>query len=195
MTVLVDGATWQWRGERWAHLASDTSRDELHAFAALLGLRRLAFQGDHYDVPARVQARAVDLGAQVVTSRELVRRLRAAGLRRSPHASPPHWACVLVADAGAYRAVSELERGLVRTVGPGLTARFAPALAVLFGAVPVGDAAITAFLAPGWAAMAADVPGPVTEVSVPPGASPLIRHVTVRGDRSLVELLAAVPPA
>ena len=82
MTVLVDRAVWRWRGELWAHLVSDADYDELHAFAARLGLRREWFQGDHYDVPARVRERAIAQGALPVESRELVRRLRAAGLRR-----------------------------------------------------------------------------------------------------------------
>lgn len=82
MTVLIDDARWHWRDDRWAHLASDHSPYELHEFASRLGLRRRAFQGDHYDVPSRLHARALELGAQHVTSRELVARLRRAGLRR-----------------------------------------------------------------------------------------------------------------
>lgn len=83
MAIIVDAAIWPWRGRRWAHLASDTSYAQLHAFAAQLGLERRWFQGDHYDVPTEVREQAVALGAQVVTSAQLVRRLRAAGLRRS----------------------------------------------------------------------------------------------------------------
>ena len=100
MTVLVDPAIWRWRGhapdipsprsandprvaQLWAHLASDESLDELHCFAAALGLARRSFQGDHYDVPATVRERALELGAESVSSRELVMRLRAAGLRRA----------------------------------------------------------------------------------------------------------------
>lgn len=82
MTVLVDRALWRWRGRRWAHLASDESYEELHGFAAQLGLRRAWFQGDHYDVPEEVRERAIALGAEAVEARELVRRLRGAGLRR-----------------------------------------------------------------------------------------------------------------
>lgn len=82
MSVLVDDASWPWRGRRWAHLASDTSHDELHAFAARLGLQRAWFQGDHYDVPADARERAIELGAEPVSARELVGRLREAGLRR-----------------------------------------------------------------------------------------------------------------
>jgi hypothetical protein len=84
----VDEAIWPWRGRRWAHLISDESYDELHRFAARLGLRREWFQGDHYDVPSHARAAALVLGADAVDSRQLVRRLRASGLRRRP-ARPP----------------------------------------------------------------------------------------------------------
>ncbi|HBU01593.1 MAG TPA: DUF4031 domain-containing protein [Acidimicrobiaceae bacterium] len=83
MTVLVDAAIWLFEGRKWAHLVSDTSFDELHAFAEQLGIPRRAFQGDHYDVPTDYRDRAIALGAEPVPSRELVRRLRAAGLRRA----------------------------------------------------------------------------------------------------------------
>jgi len=80
--VLVDPAVWPWRGLLWAHLVSDSSYDELHEFAARLGVPRRGFQGDHYDVPASVREQALALGAQDVSARELLRRLKAAGLRR-----------------------------------------------------------------------------------------------------------------
>jgi len=80
--ILVDDALWRWRGRLWCHLVSDVSHDELHAFAARLGIPRHVFQGDHYDLPEDHRDRAVGLGATEVGSRELVRRLRAAGLRR-----------------------------------------------------------------------------------------------------------------
>ncbi|MCW2714527.1 MAG: uncharacterized protein JWN88_1574 [Frankiales bacterium] len=86
MAVLLDPAVWPWRGERWAHLVSDTSYQELHAFAAALGVPRRAFQGDHYDLPASLREAALELGAEPVSSRELVTRLRAAGLRRARRA-------------------------------------------------------------------------------------------------------------
>ena len=81
--ILVDQAIWPWRGRRWAHLVSDESYDELHEFAALLGIERRAFQGDHYDVPDEYRTRAIELGAPPVDARVLVRRLRAAGLRKA----------------------------------------------------------------------------------------------------------------
>ncbi len=61
---------------------SDESYDELHAFAERLGIPRRAFQGDHYDLPDDYRTRAIELGATPVASRELVRRLIDAGLRR-----------------------------------------------------------------------------------------------------------------
>jgi hypothetical protein len=83
MAILVDAAIWPWRGRLWAHLVSDASYDELHDFAAQLGIPRRAFQGDHYDVTAEIRVVAVSLGASEVDGRVLVRRLRAAGLRKS----------------------------------------------------------------------------------------------------------------
>jgi hypothetical protein len=82
MAILVDRAVWLWRGRRWAHLVSDSNYEELHRFAAGLGIPRRAFQGDHYDVPSEVRERALALGAEAVDGRVLVRRLRDAGLRR-----------------------------------------------------------------------------------------------------------------
>lgn len=79
---MVDAADWPWRGRLWAHLASDRDPEELHAFAARLGLPRRAYQGDHYDIPADLRERALVLGAEPVSSRELVQRIAAAGLRR-----------------------------------------------------------------------------------------------------------------
>jgi hypothetical protein len=97
VTVLVDEARWSWRDRRWAHLVSDLSLTELHDFADRLGLRRVAFQGDHYDVDALHRERALVLGAEPVPARELVRRLRAAGLRLPPSRRPGPWRAVLVA--------------------------------------------------------------------------------------------------
>ncbi|GAC1542986.1 MAG: DUF4031 domain-containing protein [Acidimicrobiales bacterium] len=84
MTILVDAAIWPWKGRRWAHLISDQSYDELHAFASELGIPRTGFQGDHYDIPASYRQMAITRGATPVEGRELVRRLRDAGLRLSP---------------------------------------------------------------------------------------------------------------
>jgi len=90
VTILVDAAIWPFEGRLWAHLVSDTNFEELHDFAGQLGIPRRAFQGDHYDVPSDYRERAILLGAEPVASRELVKRLRAAGLRRARSADELH---------------------------------------------------------------------------------------------------------
>jgi len=86
MTVLIDEPRWWHRGRKWSHLVSDESYDELHRFVGGLGIPRRAFQGDHYDIPEEHLDDVLEAGAQLVESRELVRRLRDAGLRLSPAA-------------------------------------------------------------------------------------------------------------
>jgi len=78
----VDTPIWPHRGRLWAHLVSDSAYDELHAFAGRLGVPVRAFQGDHYDVDEDLRERAVALGAEPVSCRELLSRLKGAGLRR-----------------------------------------------------------------------------------------------------------------
>jgi Protein of unknown function (DUF4031) len=80
--ILIDPPLVPSRGRMWSHLASDTSYDELHAFAQGLGIPERGFDRDHYDVPEEWYDEAVALGAVPVTSRELITRLVAAGLRR-----------------------------------------------------------------------------------------------------------------
>ena len=82
MTVYIDPPTWPGHGRLWSHLVSDTSYAELHEFAARLGIPRRAFERDHYDVHAERYAGAVAAGARPVSTREIVRRLHASGLRR-----------------------------------------------------------------------------------------------------------------
>ena len=82
MTVVIDPPNAPGHGRLWSHLASDTSYDELHAFARTVGIPERGFDRDHYDVPAEWYDQMLAAGAEPVTSRELVRRLHAAGLRR-----------------------------------------------------------------------------------------------------------------
>jgi acetyl-CoA acetyltransferase len=89
VAILVDPASWTGRGRLWAHLVSDTSFAELHAFAAGVGLPERAFERDHYDIPAERRADVIAAGAQPVSSKELVARLTAAGLRRPKHRPAP----------------------------------------------------------------------------------------------------------
>jgi predicted kinase len=64
---------------RWCHMTTDGDFEELHEFAARLGLRRRWFQRDHYDLPPHGRAAAVALGAEEVATGELL--LRMAGPR------------------------------------------------------------------------------------------------------------------
>jgi len=84
MAVYVDDAIWDWRGRRWCHLLGDEI-DELHRFAARLGLHRTSYQGPpktsspHYDLTAYERRRAIALGAQPCDRAAIVavsRRLR-----------------------------------------------------------------------------------------------------------------------
>jgi uncharacterized protein DUF4031 len=83
VTVLVDplreypdaGLAWT----LWCHMVSDAGFEELHAFAARLGIARRRFQGDHYDLHPELRARALGLGAVEVGTGELI--LRMAGPR------------------------------------------------------------------------------------------------------------------
>src|SRR4051794_6623563 len=56
-------------------MAVDGGFEELHAFAAALGIPRSRFQGDHYDLPPWVRERALSLGAAEVSTIELLRRM------------------------------------------------------------------------------------------------------------------------
>jgi hypothetical protein len=88
--ILIDPPRVPWRGRLWSHLASDTSYDELHAFARALDIPERGFDRDHYDVPSEWYDAVVAAGAHEVSSRELVARLRAAGLRKHKRASREH---------------------------------------------------------------------------------------------------------
>lgn len=85
MTLYIDPPTWPGHGRMWSHLVSDVSYDELHAFAASIGCPRRAFERDHYDVPEARYRDAVAAGAVEIGSKELLRRLTDAGLRRPKH--------------------------------------------------------------------------------------------------------------
>lgn len=82
MTIWIDEPTWPGHGQLWSHLISDLSYAELHDFAQGMGIPPRAFERDHYDVIAERYAAALRAGAQPATSREIVARLHAAGLRR-----------------------------------------------------------------------------------------------------------------
>lgn len=81
MAILIDPPQWPAHATLWSHLVSDRDYDELHAFAARLGVPRRGFDLDHYDVPASLYERAIALGARPVRGRDIVHRLRETGLR------------------------------------------------------------------------------------------------------------------
>jgi hypothetical protein len=83
VTILIDEPVWPAHDTVWAHLVSDASYDELHAFAAAQGIPRRGFDHDHYDVPEARWHDLVAAGAQPVTGLDLARRLERSGLRVS----------------------------------------------------------------------------------------------------------------
>lgn len=83
MTVLIDQPIWPAHDLLWAHVVSDESLEELHAFAERVDLPGRSFDLDHYDVPKHRYDELVAAGAVPVSNRELVERLQASGLRVS----------------------------------------------------------------------------------------------------------------
>lgn len=83
MAILIDcfyngrrGPVRFWN-RRCGHLVSDASLEELHQFAEGLGLRREWFQSKsipHYDLTGAEYELALQRGALLVSSREIVRR-------------------------------------------------------------------------------------------------------------------------
>ena len=88
--VLIDSARWPAHGTVFAHLVSDESLAELHAFAGRAGLSARAFDRDHYDVPEERREQLIALGAVSVSGSDLIRRLRASGLRVPSRERPEH---------------------------------------------------------------------------------------------------------
>jgi predicted metal-dependent HD superfamily phosphohydrolase len=81
MAIYIDTPMWPAHGTVFAHLISDASLAELHAFAAAAEIPERAFDEDHYDVPERRHADLVRQGARAVDGRTLTRALIASGLR------------------------------------------------------------------------------------------------------------------
>ena len=81
MAVYVDEAIWDWHGRKWCHLLADDI-DELHRFAAAVGLHRISYQGPpktghpHYDITGFERSRAIALGAIVCDRAAIVAVLR-----------------------------------------------------------------------------------------------------------------------
>ena len=71
--VYVDNAFVKRLGRQWCHLLAD-SVEELHEFAATVGLSRRAFHHDaripHYDITAKQRLLMLTKGVQAVTVRQ-----------------------------------------------------------------------------------------------------------------------------
>lgn len=114
MTVYVDDARIVARVGRlqaqWSHLTAD-DRDELHAFAAGLGLRRSWFQDHesrwHYDVTDSKRGQAVRAGAVELPARELAVLCR----RRAGRPAPGVDSVESGDEADAGRELAALVRG------------------------------------------------------------------------------------
>ncbi len=67
-------------GNRWCHLTCEGDLEELHQFAAKLGMRRSWFQPHatlpHYDLTPSKRALAVKLGAKEITMAEKLQKAR-----------------------------------------------------------------------------------------------------------------------
>jgi hypothetical protein len=82
--ILVDKSR-RYPSGYWCHMVSDSSLGDLHGFARRLGLRREQFQEHgrlpHYDLRPEVREKALSLGAEAVSSKELFKRGREAFLQ------------------------------------------------------------------------------------------------------------------
>ena len=78
--ILVDELEHFPGAGRWCHMVSDTSVDELHAFAEKIGVWREWFQdkpgNPHYDLAPHKRRLAIAQGAKQVSGRDLIIALR-----------------------------------------------------------------------------------------------------------------------
>lgn len=100
MTVYVDNMRAKFGRMIMCHMIAD-SDDELHAFAASLGLKRSWHQAppkashSHYDISLSVRAKAVSLGAVEITWRQtafMCRRRKLEGVLGRPEEVEEWWA-------------------------------------------------------------------------------------------------------
>jgi len=79
MTIYVDDCIWPYRGTKYCHMmvGKDDDLQELHDFAASIGLKREWFQDKprhpHYDLAPSKRALAVNNGATEVNCFDLSR--------------------------------------------------------------------------------------------------------------------------
>jgi hypothetical protein len=86
VAVYVDQPIWRWAGHKWCHMLAD-SEEELHRFAAVIGVHRLLYQGPpktsapHYDLTGMERARALQHGAIACSREEIVAVFRRVKVR------------------------------------------------------------------------------------------------------------------
>lgn len=124
MAVLIDPPAWPAHGTLFSHLVSDSSLEELHAFARAADVSPRAFDLDHYDVPAHRHADLVARGAVPVSGGELVRRLVRSGLRVPARRRPQRRDPVLARRWAALFADTPARPAAVRSAGRDLLERW-----------------------------------------------------------------------
>jgi hypothetical protein len=93
LAVYVDEAIWRWAGRKWCHMLAD-SEEELHRFAAMIGIHRLLYQGPpktsapHYDITGLERVRALRLGAVACDREQIVAVFRRVKVKNGKIARP-----------------------------------------------------------------------------------------------------------
>jgi hypothetical protein len=93
VAVYVDEAIWRWAGRKWCHLLADDI-EELHRFAAAIGVHRQLYQGPpktsapHYDITGMERVRALKLGAVACNREQIVAVFRRVKVRNGKVARP-----------------------------------------------------------------------------------------------------------
>ena len=147
MAILVDelreypGVTLPYT--QWCHMTTDGDFDELHAFAARLGLKRRWFQHDHYDLPPHGRAAAVALGAEEVATGELLLRMAGPRGERARRRALAPSGVTWLRGAGGPRVLRFPAGALVVIGGPSGAGKSTLAERAVDGGVPVLDPDVT----------------------------------------------------
>jgi TrmH family RNA methyltransferase len=171
--------------DHWCHMAVDGGFEELHAFAAALGIPRSRFQGDHYDLPPWVRQRAVALGAQEVSTIELLRRMagprgdRARRRLRDRFAAARRDPAMVVLEG--FHAVKH-------------AVRFGAEVRTILTADPAGLRKLVAELAPDLAVLASPVPPALLVALVPRPPATGVVAIARRPEVDVAAVLAGPGP-
>ena len=93
MTVYVDDMRARFRNRIMCHMIAD-DEDELHAMAQSIGMQRIWYQGDHYDIDLPRRDLAVRAGAREITWRQagaMVKLLRHGAPMGEPATALERW--------------------------------------------------------------------------------------------------------